>query len=694
MKKITLLVVLGLFNFMVNAQTYQWAKRISGSSTLVPSFNINVTEMIASGNGDIYISGSFTGTVDFDTSNGVNNKTSISQDGFIAGYTSNGVLNWVYTTNASGDEEIAAISFYNTVAYSLSSVVKIGTNSMRIDRVNRANGNVLASSPVYSSTGTINIKEMNSQGIIVGGYTGVFTLDTIVLTSAGLSDGFSIRATSTSTGYIIGNALSYGGTGEDIVNCIYDDYMGGSFSDTANFGTFTRVSSGGKDGFFFRYNASTLVPISGNFTKIVGGTGDDEILTIVDFSGVNYHNVIIGGYFNGTANFNVSGATTNITSNGGKDGFIAAYNYVNSNSNFSTTGNNKFGSTFDDEVTDLSINDLDGLIYFCGKYGNTSGGSEGFVGSRNRQNNTITSYSGNYTPSVATGTVNPVSVQFLGSNVYYAGEFSGTTDFNIDPAVTNNLVYNTGGTNSFLQRSSFCVNSAATATIAGPTSICAGNEATLTLAGAINSNEQWNWYSDSCNGTYLGSGGSLIVSPNATTNYYVIGQGGCVADGTCSLVKTITVNSSPLDTTTLSNSTLTATQTGATYQWIDCGNGNANIAGATSQSFTPIISGNYAVKITLSGCEVTSACTQVNVLATDEFSKLGLTLFPNPAQDYFVIEGENQIEKIDIYNLLGQKVKSFTQPSTQYTIDELSSGTYIIEATTENGVAKTKLVIE
>ena len=233
-------------------------------------------------------------------------------------------------------------------------------------------------------------------------------------------------------------------------------------------------------------------------------------------------------------------------------------------------------------------------------------------------------------------------------------------------------------------------------TVSGTTSICAGDSVTLSItSGNLNSNNLWRWYSGTCGGTTLGTGTSITVTPTTTTNYYVRGEGGnCSTLSTCSSVFTVTVNASPSSTTSLSGSTLTATQASATYQWIDCNNGNQNIPGATSQSFTPLISGNYAVKVTLNGCEVTSTCTQVNVLNNDEFSKLGLTLFPNPAQNYFVIEGENQIEKIEIYNLLGQKVKSFTQPSTQYTIDELSSGTYIIEATTENGVAKTKLVIE
>lgn len=698
MKKITLLLVFGLFTFIGNAQQYSWAKRISGANSLVPSFNVNVTEMIAWKDGEVYMSGRFSGTVDFDTSASVNNRISQGVDGFVACYDANGSLNWVYTTNATGDEEVATIGFNQSVAYTLNCVVKIGTNSMRVDRISRGTGNLDISSAVCSSTGTINVKEINNDGYIVGGYTGDFTIGTTTLTSAGLSDGFCIRTTNNASAYTFNAAASFGSTGEDIVNCISDDYLGGSFSGTVVFGSFTRISAGGKDGFFFKYNPTTLVPLAGTTTNSVGGTGDDEVLTLVDIflSGANNHQVIAGGYFTGTANFNTGGT---IISNGGKDGFIAAYLYLNSSNSYSTMGSNRFGSTNDDEITNLSIlSDYSSLIHFCGIQRNTSGGSVPFVGSRNRTNNNITSYSGDFIPTSASTFIKPVSVKFLGNNIFYAGDYNGTTDFNIDTAVINSLPYNNGGTNAFIQRSNFCMNSATTPAINGPSSVCDGQTVTLTVTGDINDNNSWNWYEDSCGGTLVGTGANLTITPTATKSYYAKATGGCVADGACSSVKTVTFKYVADNGITLNGNTLTATQTpipGANYAWINCAN-NFTMSGATSQSYTPTTSGTYRVEIQGSSlCQnVASQCITVNLLSTDEFSKLGLQLFPNPAQDYFVIEGENQIKKIDIYNLLGQKVKDFTQINNRYSIEELASGTYLLQITTEKGIAKTKLIKE
>lgn len=699
MKKITLLFVFGLFTFIGNAQQYSWAKRISGVNSLVPSFNLNVTKMIAWTDGEVYLSGRFSGTVDFDTSAGVNNKTSQGVDGFVACFDANGSLNWVYTTNAAGNEEVATIGFNQSVAYTLNCVVKIGTNSMRIDRINRGTGNLDISSAVCSSTGTINVKEINDNGYIVGGYTVDFTVGTTTLTSAGLSDGFCIRTTNNTTSYTFNSAASYGGSGEDIINSITDNlYLGGSYSDTASFGNVSKTSQGGKDGILFRANSSSLLPSPLIPTQSMGGTGDDEILTISDLfvSGANNHRVFVGGYFSGTANFNAGG---NLTSDGGKDGFIVGYSYLNSSGAYSSLGSGKFGAINDDEITDLgSLQDYNTLLHFCGIERNASNGSVAFVGSRNQGNNTVTAYSGDFIPTSASTFIKPVSVKFLGNNIFYAGDFNGTTDFNIDTAVTNSLPYNNGGTNAFIQRSNFCLNSATTPTITGPNSVCDGQTVTLSLTGAINDNNTWNWYEDSCGGTLVGTGANLTITPTATKNYYAKATGGCVADGACSSVKTVTFKYVADNGITLTGNTLTATQTpipGANYAWINCSS-NFTMSGATSQSYTPTTSGTYRVEIQGSSlCQnVASQCITVNLLSTDEFSKLGLQLYPNPAQDYFVIEGENQIEKIDIYNLLGQKVKSFTQPSTQYSIEELSSGTYIIEVLTENGTAKTKLIKE
>jgi hypothetical protein len=65
-------------------------------------------------------------------------------------------------------------------------------------------------------------------------------------------------------------------------------------------------------------------------------------------------------------------------------------------------------------------------------------------------------------------------------------------------------------------------------------------------------------------------------------------------------------------------SLLTADQSGATYQWLDCDNNYAVINGETNQSYTPAITGNYAVEVTLNGCVDTSTCFLVDYTDIEE----------------------------------------------------------------------------
>jgi hypothetical protein len=75
----------------------------------------------------------------------------------------------------------------------------------------------------------------------------------------------------------------------------------------------------------------------------------------------------------------------------------------------------------------------------------------------------------------------------------------------------------------------------------------------------------------------------------------------------------LTVNTVNVGVTKTLN-TLTATETGATYQWINCAT-NQPISGATAASYTATTSGNYKVAITKNGCVDTSICYTVNIVS-------------------------------------------------------------------------------
>jgi subtilisin-like proprotein convertase family protein len=154
-------------------------------------------------------------------------------------------------------------------------------------------------------------------------------------------------------------------------------------------------------------------------------------------------------------------------------------------------------------------------------------------------------------------------------------------------------------------------NGPTTPTVSGASTSCEEEEVTLTVAsGTLNDATEWTWYSGSCNGTVVGTGTSISVSPNSTITYYVRGTGGCVASSTCGS-HAITVSQVD-ETMTVSGQTGTANASGAQYQWLDCDNSMQAIAGATNQSYTVTATGSYAVVVTMGGCSDTSDCTTIN----------------------------------------------------------------------------------
>lgn len=138
-----------------------------------------------------------------------------------------------------------------------------------------------------------------------------------------------------------------------------------------------------------------------------------------------------------------------------------------------------------------------------------------------------------------------------------------------------------------------------------PSSTCAGSPITLSvIGGSLNGAADWQWYSGSCGGTPVGSGGSITVSPAATTTYYVRGEGGCApAAGPCGS-QTVTVTSCSCltpDVATIcagSIQRITVTPTGATTQSFN--GGAVNIpAGAPGSSGG--IGGPYPSAIAVAG---------------------------------------------------------------------------------------------
>lgn len=155
----------------------------------------------------------------------------------------------------------------------------------------------------------------------------------------------------------------------------------------------------------------------------------------------------------------------------------------------------------------------------------------------------------------------------------------------------------------------------------------------------------------------------------------------------------------PMNTTdngvnfTLSNITLTDGE--AKFRSNNTWNGSPNWGATDFPSGTatvsgpniPVVAGTYDVSFN----RTTGAYSFTNLSAA-QFSKGTLAIYPNPANSYFTINAD--VTNVEVFNITGQLVKSFTA-SQQYNISDLSSGLYVVKAKDANNkVSTAKLVVE
>lgn len=176
--------------------------------------------------------------------------------------------------------------------------------------------------------------------------------------------------------------------------------------------------------------------------------------------------------------------------------------------------------------------------------------------------------------------------------------------------------------------------------------------------------------------TYTWIDGISYVTSNNSATYTLTNALGCDSIITLNLTITTLDNA-----TTVNGSTITATQSNASYTWVDCNNGNAPISGATSQSFSPTINGNYAVIITKNGCTETSDCVTITNVGIEESPSANhLVIYPNPSTNgLFNINYTGQLNDIEVLDQLGRKVNiRFNKNNGTLDGSQLAPGKYLV----------------
>lgn len=170
--------------------------------------------------------------------------------------------------------------------------------------------------------------------------------------------------------------------------------------------------------------------------------------------------------------------------------------------------------------------------------------------------------------------------------------------------------------------------------------------------------------------------------------------------GSCDSIITTTVNVTSLPDTSVnvSGATLTANNSSANYQWVDCNNSFAWISGETAQSYVAS-DGSYAVIITENGCSDTSLChTIMTVGLNDKDEEYSVSVFPNPTADGLTITTGKVFKEltISLQNIAGQLVSTKTVYNTAKEFINVgeAKGIYFLRVQSPEGLNKVIRVVK
>jgi hypothetical protein len=514
------------------------AKAWSSAQTAVSVFggvgNEFSESTVVDSTGNIYTTGRFASTVDFDPGVGTSNLTSAgSSDVFVSKLDASGNLLWAKSFGAAAADAGLSIAvdstgnvyttgfFASTVDFDpgagTTNLTTAGSSDVFISKLD-ASGNLVFAKRFGGGISDLGYSiAVDSTGNI---YTTGFFQDTVDfdpsagttnLTTAGLSDVFISKLDA--SGNLV-FAKRFGAAEADAGRSVAVDstgnvYTTGYFEQTVDFdpsaGTTNLTSAGRSDVFVSKLDSSgNLV-----FAKRFGAAETDVGLSVaVDSTG----NVYTTGYFEQTVDFDPGAGTTDLTTGGGSDVFV---------SKLDASGNlvfaKRFGGSNDDGGISISV-DSNGNIHTTGYFEErvdfdpgagtsnltSAGGTDVFVSKIDSSGNLLLAKSFG-------GTANDVgrSITFDSTgNIYTTGEFAGTVDF--DPGTGTTNLISAGGNDVFILRLDPSGDARASAAPSAPTlnSITGGDRrVTITFTAGANNGAAITDYEYSLNGaSYISAG--------------------------------------------------------------------------------------------------------------------------------------------------------------------------------------------
>ncbi len=379
---------------------FLWAKQLLGTETAVAA------SIVKDANSNIYITGSFSGQVDFDPGLGSFSLSSIGrQDIFVAKFNPDGIILWVKQFGEATSSSTG--------------------NALTLD----ASGNVLATGVIENIYGYI--VKCDTHGNVIWekriGHASSLCTSTSIVTDA-LDNVYT-------TGYFSTNSIS---------NPV--DFDPGP-------GIYNLSPDGNADVFISKLNAD------GDFVmaRQIGGVNLEQAYAItLDGTG----NIFVTGYFNGKCDFDPGSAVFNLSAQGDEDIFITKLNIA---------GNFVWAKQIAGPLSEFGnaiTTDADGNIYLAGYFYGTPDFDPGpavyNIATKGSSDVFVTKLDGDgnfrWARSMGGNSADWAHSFFLDGlgNIYTTGYFSAVVDFDIGPGTY--FLTSVGNRDVFVHKMSYCIN--------------------------------------------------------------------------------------------------------------------------------------------------------------------------------------------------------------------------------------------
>jgi hypothetical protein len=719
MKKILLSFIAFIHLLSLSAQTpaLEWAKGIGGPG------QERGTGMVLDAAGNVYTTGFFTDTVDFDPGVGVY-KLGAGPVGatFISKLDVNGNFVWAKSfseviSTGGGNSYGFAIAidgsgniyttgqFYGTVDFDPGVGVAIlnGIDDIFISKLD-ANGNFIWAKNVggAGSDSGSSIKVDASGNVLIGGYfAGTVDFDPnvpIVNLTCAARDIFILKLDAS------GNFIwvkQIGGSGVDDLNAMTIDatgnvYFVGTFNGTCDFdpsaSTFNLSSNGARDVFVSKIdNNGSLV-----WARSMGGTGQDYGYGItLDIT----NNVYVVGEYVNTVDFDPStSASYTATSNGGKDAFILKLDPVGNFSNVTP-----FGSALgNDNATSIFV-DASNNQYITGSFTNTTDFdisantytltslvSTAYILKLDATNNF--SWARKLGGGVSTNSGGNVILTNALGYIYTTGYYYNILD--ADPNLPEFILPNKGGSDCYIHKMGACSTPSLAINTTTLLDQCLTYGLTLTASGT----GVILWYDSPVSTTSLSTGNTFTITPPSVGTYtYYAENNTCMPNNIrtpiiVTLHDLANINIVTSNTLICVGESATLTATGATtYTWSNSSSGNSIVVTPTTNTLYSINGDDvYGCPGYATFTQSVSLCTGINQLESDS----NVLVFPNPFVNLITIKNSFYNSSITIVDGLGKIVfeKQSSSNETELDLSQLNAGIYQLIVKGESNSFTKKIV--